>query len=425
MKRQIGRIIAVIFQRGKRRSRLTKLIGIIIVLQVLQFFWTVLHVNKNDLKIPTLKKNVAGYINVGKVFDRNVTLEQPYRIKFDLKDKRVLRDLKYGTCAEVPSLNTTNLSFLPHTSSLSDWTFTRTQKCPEFSTKKIRQHQKTFTLSNCVNATNSSSIYSVNFGDPCLLAYIESCCRDNLPVPNIVHYVWFGTKKLGYFNFLSLMSSIRFQRPCLILIHGPTLPHGEYWDFIYKFYPNILHVYRESPTVVFNNTLRFKEHASDVMRIEALINYGGIYLDFDEVILRPLDTLRQYNHTQGHELSFTMGSQLVMSRKNATFLQLWYQSYRDNYRKIWAYNALWVPNGLAKKYPKLIHVEGYNFTRPSWKNAKDIFDNNYDWSTNYGMHMYARWYKRPIDVKIIRTLNTTVGSVSRHILFGNKELCLS
>lgn len=123
-------------------------------------------------------------------------------------------------------------------------------------------------------------------------------------------------------------------------------------------------------------------------------------------------------------MSFTLGSQLVMSEKNATFLRLWYESYNTNYRKTWAYNALWVPNGLAKRRPELIHVEGYNFTRPSWKNYKQISQGNYDWSTNYGMHMYARWYKKPIDPTLIRSLNTTVGSVARHVLLGNKELCV-
>lgn len=147
-------------------------------------------------------------------------------------------------------------------------------------------------------------------------------------------------------------------------------------------------------------------------------------MDFDELVLRPLHSLRRFHYTQGHELASTMGSQLVISKRNATFLRLWYESYRDDYRKIWAYNALWVPNTLAKQRPELIHVEGFNFTRPSWKNYRQIFDENYDWSTNYGMHMYARWYKRPINLDIIRTLNTTIGAVSRHILFGNKELCV-
>lgn len=151
--------------------------------------------------------------------------------------------------------------------------------------------------------------------------------------------------------------------------------------------------------------------------------YGGVYLDFDEIILRPLEPLRKYEYTQGHERDVTMGSQLVMAKKNATFLNHWYHSYRDDYQKSWAWNALWVPEKLSRKYPNLIHVEGYNFTRPNWQRVDLIYKHNYDFSTNYGMHMYVRWYKNYTDSTVIRKLNTTVGAVARHVLFGNKELC--
>ena len=80
-------------------------------------------------------------------------------------------------------------------------------------------------------------------------------------------------------------------------------------------------------------------------------------------------------------------------------------------------------NKIAGRYPDLIHVEGYNFTRPNAGHVKQIFKQNYKWDKNYGMHLYLRWYKNDTSIDTIRRLNTTIGSVSRHILFGNKELC--
>ena len=162
----------------------------------------------------------------------------------------------------------------------------------------------------------------------------------------------------------------------------------------------------------------------DICSVSTISVYGGLYLDFDEVLLRSPESLRQFPFTMGHEISNAMGSQFVMAARNASFLYHWYLSYRDDYKKSWGYNALSVPHKVANKNPELIHVEGYNFTRPNWKNVNQIFKENYDWSTNYGMHMYVRWYKNKTDVDIIRTLNTTIGSVSRHVLLGNKELCV-
>jgi len=51
--------------------------------------------------------------------------------------------------------------------------------------------------------------------------------------------------------------------------------------------------------------------------------YGGIYLDLDEVLLRPLHVLRKFPYTQGHELPTTIGSQLILAARDAPFLALW------------------------------------------------------------------------------------------------------
>ncbi|XP_045208772.2 uncharacterized protein LOC123560671 [Mercenaria mercenaria] len=361
---------------------------------------------------------------------RSEQAAEPVRIEDDF-DK--VKERASGKCRMMTSPWEEHLIQPDLISNMADWDFSHKRECKQFSIKNLPAMRSKFSL-NCDSSLptivmsetdNSDDIFDLNFGDKCLSNFVENCCVDENPVPNVVHYVWYGGKQLGFFNFLSLMSVLRFKKPCAILIHGPTLPHGPYWEYFLHMSPNIIHVYRERPEVIFRHTLRFKEHSSDVMRIEALIEYGGIYLDFDEVLLRPIDSLRRFQYTQGHELPKTMGSQVVISKKNATFLRLWYLSYRDDYKKIWAYNALWVPNTLAKNYPELIHIEGFNFTRPNWQNVKLIYDANYNWATNYGMHMYARWYKRPVNPDIIRTLNSTVGSVSRHILFGNKELCVS
>ena len=153
--------------------------------------------------------------------------------------------------------------------------------------------------------------------------------------------------------------------------------------------------------------------------------YGGIFLDCDETVLRPLQPLRKFEYVMGHEQSLKyIGCQLIMSRKGATFLDLWYDGYRTDFNKKWAYNCVTVPRKLAEAYPKLIHVEGFNFTRPNYYQAdKLIFKSNYDWSTNYAMHMFARVFKGNVSIDIIRRMNTTLGSVSRHVLFGNKEIC--
>ena len=118
-----------------------------------------------------------------------------------------------------------------------------------------------------------------------------------------------------------------------------------------------------------------------------------------------------------------MGSQFIMAKKNASFLHLWYESYINDYRgNSWGYNALEFPAKLSKKHQNLIHVPPYYFTRPI--KHKNIHYRQYDWSFNYAIHIFQRYYSYHIDETVIRNLDTTVGSISRHVLFNNKELCL-
>ncbi|KAL3836289.1 hypothetical protein ACJMK2_021726 [Sinanodonta woodiana] len=270
-------------------------------------------------------------------------------------------------------------------------------------------------------------IFQISYDDPCLTNYIDNCCSDSKPVPNIVHFIWFMYKEFNFFHYLSFMSAVRFVRPCLILLHGNYVPHGRYWRSFTLSFPFVILVQRSPRSSIFGNKIKFLEHISDVMRIEILKDYGGIYLDYDEVVLRPLEPLRVYEYVQGLEFPNQLGSQLIMAKKNATFLQLWYDSYK-NYSEDPLYNAQEVPATLAKRHPKLIHVEGYNFTRPNWKSAGLIFNHNYNWSTNYAMHSYARilmtkYPDRNVNLTNIRYLNNTIGSISRHVLLGSKELC--
>ena len=160
----------------------------------------------------------------------------------------------------------------------TDWSFKRRVKCPELNLS-IYSHARTLVSLDCKRGRTpfimrkdsvNNSIFEIPFGDTCLIDAIDKTCKDNFVVPNIVHYVWFNSTPLSFFNFLSFMSAVKFIRPCWILIHGPALPHGVYWNFFLRVFPNVIHVKRSRPTAVAENNLAYPEHASDVMRIEAL-----------------------------------------------------------------------------------------------------------------------------------------------------------
>ena len=163
-------------------------------------------------------------------------------------------------------------------SGMTDWSFIKINMCPHFTLRDIHKERKKIIL-KCNEesarmawrkANSSSDIFTIPFKDKCLINFIDTCCLEGRTVPNVVHYVWYSNITMDFFHFLSFASVARFVKPCLILIHGQYLPTGVYWDYFVHVFPYIIHVQRDLPTSVGNNKLAFREHGSDVMRIQAL-----------------------------------------------------------------------------------------------------------------------------------------------------------
>ena len=90
------------------------------------------------------------------------------------------------------------------------------------------------------------------------------------------------------------------------------------------------------------------------------MEYGGIYLDNDQYIVRSLDRYRQFEMTVGFEdmSKFIMGSQILIAHRNARFLKAWFDTYRSDYKKDeWYTNAGHLPGKIIRDFPFIAHVE--------------------------------------------------------------------
>jgi hypothetical protein len=325
------------------------------------------------------------------------------------------------------------------TTDLNSWTFSEVQNCsffrsmppsgilPKFAID-IRCEDQVVTVKKRIIArenTSTDNVLRMEFGDTCLHKYINSCCKDVKLVPNIVHYVRYNMSVLKFYEFVSFISVIRFIKPCAILIHGNMLPTGQYWRFVLAISPIVIHVHRVPPSIISGQKVYFKAHAGDVMRIEALIKYGGIYLDTDTVVVKSLDRLRKYPFTMSMQGNGVISSAFIMAEKNATFLQKWLDSYKyEYYSKKYTYNAMFVPSILARKHKDLINIEFGKLSRQPSQTGRLIFNTNSKWKGIYGMHLFSRFSNLTMNIDLVKYFNSTVGSICRHILFGNKELCL-
>ena len=148
-------------------------------------------------------------------------------------------------------------------------------------------------------------------------------------------------------------------------------------------------------------------------------------MDWDAAVVKSLEPLRKVDCSMSIEDVHTnLGNQFIMSKRNGEFLSLWLNGYR-NYTDDWNYNSIRYPYKLSKLYPNLIQVLGRQLLVSSPISRKYLWHKNSNWSKNYALHFFLRGYKNKAEVTLesIRRLKTTIAAVSRHVLFGSKELC--
>lgn len=115
-------------------------------------------------------------------------------------------------------------------------------------------------------------------------------------VPPYVHYVFglapdFGGHPFHFIHYLCLTSALVTLRPEVIYFHYVYEPDTWYW---HRFVRDVhrsghtrLEMIRERDVQsVFGNKVEHFAHKADVLRLEALRDYGGVYLDVDVLVVK-------------------------------------------------------------------------------------------------------------------------------------------
>ena len=79
-------------------------------------------------------------------------------------------------------------------------------------------------------------------------------------------------------RYLNVKSAYDVNKPDNIFYYYKHEPEGEWWDRALKY---ITPIKIEPPTEIFGNPVNHFAHQADVIRLQVLIEEGGIYLDSD------------------------------------------------------------------------------------------------------------------------------------------------
>jgi len=251
-------------------------------------------------------------------------------------------------------------------------------------------------------------------------------------IPNIFHFCYglaedFGGKPFSLVHYLAIKSAYETNKPDKMFFYYKFEPKGIWWEKTEEY---IEKVKIEPPGEIFGNKLYHVAHKADVVRLNALIEIGGIYLDLDTITKKsytPLLNNKFVIGRQGRYRYMGLCNAVMLSEKKSEFLITWLESYKTfrskGKDKYWAEHSVKMPSLLAKKHPDLLHVESYDsFHYPLYYpvSLRKMFVRCHDYSNAYCHHLWegGSWekYLSKLSIEDIKERDTTYNIIARRFI---------
>lgn len=234
-------------------------------------------------------------------------------------------------------------------------------------------------------------------------------------VPNLVHFTWFKGEK-AYFRFHQLLSIMAVQRAMnpAVYFWYDYMPFGQNWDRLTKFSQNIYFVHRNYTKT---NTQQSLTDLESNARYEALLEFGGLAVEYDIFILKRLDQFFDFETTMGAFPSSDITSGIIIAKPWSTVMRKWYLIQRDSHANHGTPSETLTK--LALTEGNGIHVET-RMVLPDHNNMAYLYTEGlyFDWRKDtLCVKLWIEEHGREHSVEDIKTWNTTVGDIFRYIYF--------
>jgi hypothetical protein len=250
----------------------------------------------------------------------------------------------------------------------------------------------------------------------------------NCRVPKVVHLVIFGGT-FKFYNYLSLKSINDKVKPDLLFIHGYDFPVGqELFDRALQEFSIILIESRKIKSI-YHNKIDVVEHRSDVLRLENIIRYGGMYFDLDVITLKDMDPFLNNELTMGQQDSdgHFINNGVIIGKRCSRFLRYWYHQYHSFDDRQWADHSVELPGKIYDNFSTQDHLglvlkgdELYN-RHPCRILFKD-YHNPVEWKSVRSVHTYYRGYGITHDFTDVKTLTNNFGKLARFLLYDGPAM---
>ena len=278
-------------------------------------------------------------------------------------------------------------------------------------------------------------------------------------IPNIFHFVFVGKplqqgENFGLSHYIAVKSAIDINNPLKTYFHYCEEPVGVWWQ---KAKPLLSLNKIEKVTAFMGNPVPHPAHQSDIIRLQMLLQYGGIYLDLDTICIKPLTPFLPHKFVIGleakapyqpknwrqkikyqlkkntgrlkepdaDELNFCSG--VLLSEKGSSFVSKWlmsYTSFRSKGKdKYWNEHSGIISRRLSKENADLLNIAGpraFHFPLYDKQGLTALFEELHSYPEAYIHHVWESFswekYLSKLTPEIIKTTDTTYNCYARKFL---------
>ncbi|POR35613.1 Uncharacterized protein TPAR_04189 [Tolypocladium paradoxum] len=216
--------------------------------------------------------------------------------------------------------------------------------------------------------------------------------RQRHTIPNLVHYVWLlkdaAEFRLGFKAFVSIYSAHLFWRPERIYLHTDAAPEvlsrarlsGTAWTRRVLALPGLTPNHVEAPRATTKGVeIVQMEHKADFLRMVALRDFGGVYLDVDAVPLRDVAHLRSsgFANVLGGATALSMkhsgyiNNGVMMSTANSSLMKIYYHAAHEFFDGAWETASIHLLTDLANRLlplpSEVLILQPQAFAPTSWE----------------------------------------------------------
>jgi len=214
-------------------------------------------------------------------------------------------------------------------------------------------------------------------------------------IPKIIHYCWFGSNKMSKLSLLCLSSWEKYLPTYKCMLWNET-------NFDIYSNPYVKEAYE-------SNKYAF---VTDYVRLYVLHKYGGIYMDTDVEVLKPLDTFLDLPAFSGFETTTHVPTGIIGSEKGGVWAKEMLEYYDNRHfilpdgsmdmtsnvqiiSNLMNHRSGYIPNNTYQIYNNCFHIFPKEYFCPKRKSGSIVLTNN-----SFCIHHFeGSWNTRPVKFK--------------------------